>query len=373
MRIKVLFDELIPSWRNFMSLKSRIITLGKIKIGGGNPPVIQTMITTPLNNIEKAIDEAQFALDLGCRVVRTALKSENEVKSLKKLVNLFGGEIIADIHFDYRLAIMAIDSGVSGVRFNPGNVGGKERVKEIIDCAKRRPELAVRIGVNGGSLEKEILNKYNGVNWQGLVESSLSWADYLESELGFFNFKISAKSSSVPETIAACRKIREKSSAPLHVGITEAGGGKRGIIKGTAGISILLSEGLADTFRVSLTASIEEEIKTANMILKSLGILKNGADIISCPTCGRTHGTVIEYYDRLEKWFDDQKWWLKPELKVAVMGCEVNGPGEAGDADLGIALGKNCALYFEKGEVINKFNDQNEAFEYLLKRITEMW
>ena len=356
-----------------MKKRSREITLGKIKIGGGNPPVIQTMITTPLDNAVKAVDEAQFALDLGCRVVRTALKSEEEVKSLGKLVNSFGGEIIADIHFDYRLALLAIDAGVSGIRFNPGNAGGKERVKEIIEAAKKRPELAVRIGVNGGSLEREILAKYNGVTWEGLVESSLVWAQYLEKELGYFNFKISAKSSSVPETIAACRKIRESSEAPLHVGITEAGGGKRGIIKGTAGISILLSEGLVDTFRVSLTASIEEEIKTANMILKSLGILKNGADIISCPTCGRTHGSVIEYYDRLEKWFDEKKWWMKPPLKVAVMGCEVNGPGEAKEADLGIALGKNCALYFEKGEIINKFNDQNEAFEYLLKRIVEVW
>lgn len=356
-----------------MNKRSREITLGKMHIGGGNPPLIQTMITTPLDNAEKAVDEAQSALDLGCQVVRTAFKNDSEFKGLETLVRNFKGEIIADIHFDYRLALLAIDAGVSGIRFNPGNVGGKERVKEIIEAAKKRPELAVRIGVNGGSLEREILNKYKGVTWEGLVESSLFWADYLESELGYFNFKISAKSSSVPETVAACRKIRESSDAPLHVGITEAGGGKRGIIKGTAGISILLSEGLADTFRVSLTACIEEEIKTANMILKSLGILKNGADIISCPTCGRTHGSVIEYYDRLEKWFDEKKWWMKPPLKVAIMGCEVNGPGEAGEADLGIALGKNCALYFEKGEIINKFNNQNEAFEYLLKRILEVW
>lgn len=353
--------------------KSRVITLGKIKIGGDNPPVIQTMITTPLSNFEKALTEANTVLDLGCRVVRTAFKNADEEQNLKKLVENFQGEIIADIHFDYRLALMAIDAGVSGVRFNPGNVGGKERVKEIIDSAKRRPELAIRIGVNGGSLEKEILNKYNGVTSEGLVESSLLWADYIEHELGYRNFKISAKSSNVPETVAACRKIREMSDAPLHVGITEAGGGKRGIIKSTAGLAILLNEGLADTFRVSLTAPIVEEIQTANTILKSLGLIKNGADIISCPTCGRTHGTVFSYYDRLEKWFNEQIWWQKPALKVAVMGCEVNGPGEAKEADLGIALGKNCAIYFEKGSIINKFDDQNEAFEYLLKRIKEVW
>lgn len=353
--------------------KSRVITLGKIRIGGDNPPVIQTMITTPMNNFDKALAEANTAYELGCKVVRTAFKNGDEETSLKDLVKSFKGEIIADIHFDYRLALMAIDAGVSGVRFNPGNVGGKERVKEIIESAKKRPEMAIRIGVNGGSLEKEILNKYNGVTWKGLVESSLFWANYIEQELGYRNFKISAKSSSVPETIAACRMIREKSDAPLHVGITEAGGGKRGIIKSTAGLSILINEGLADTFRVSLTAPIVEEIRTANMILKSLGILKTGADIISCPTCGRTHGTVFSYYDKLEKWFDEQVWWLKPAIKVAVMGCEVNGPGEAREADLGIALGKNCALYFEKSEIINKFNDQDEAFEYLLKRISENW
>lgn len=353
--------------------KSRVITLGNILIGGDNPPVIQTMITTPLSDFDKALAEANTAYELGCKVVRTAFKNSDEEQSLKDLVKSFKGEIIADIHFDYRLALMAIDAGVSGVRFNPGNVGGKERVKEIIDSARKRPELAVRIGVNGGSLEREILNKYKCVTTEGLVESSLFWAHYIEHELGYRNFKISAKSSSVPETIAACRMIREKSDAPLHVGITEAGGGKRGIIKSTAGLAILISEGLADTFRVSLTASIVEEIQTANTILKSLGLLKNGADIISCPTCGRTHGAVIKYYDKLEKWFNEQKWWMKPALKVAVMGCEVNGPGEAKEADLGIALGKNCALYFEKGEIINKFNDQNEAFEHLLKRISENW
>ncbi|MGI6395572.1 MAG: flavodoxin-dependent (E)-4-hydroxy-3-methylbut-2-enyl-diphosphate synthase [bacterium] len=353
--------------------KSRVINLGKIKIGGGSPPVIQTMITTSLSNFDKALAEAQNAFNLGCKVVRTAFKSGDEAENLKKFVENFKGEIIADIHFDYRLALMAIDAGVSGVRFNPGNIGGKERVKEIIEKAKTRSNFAVRIGVNSGSLEKEILKKYNGVTTEGLVESSLFWADYLEKELGFKNFKISAKSSSVPETIAACQLIREKTDAPLHIGITEAGGGKRGIIKSTAGLSILLDKGLADTFRVSLTAPIEEEIKTGFSILKSLGLIENGADIISCPTCGRTHGAVFEYYNQLEKWFDEQVWWMKPALKVAVMGCEVNGPGEAKEADLGIALGKNSALYFEKGEVVKKFDSQDEAFEHLLKRISKIW
>ena len=239
----------------------------------------------------------------------------------------------------------------------------------MIEAAKKRPGTAVRIGVNGGSLEKDILQKYKGVTWEGLVESSLKWSQFFEKELGFSNFKISAKSSNVNETVAACRKIRESCDAPLHAGITEAGGGKRGIIKSTAGLAILLSEGLADTFRVSLTASIEEEIRTGYAILKSLDLIKNGIDIISCPTCGRTHGKIIEYYEKLEKLLNEQKWWLKPALKVAVMGCEVNGPGEAKAADIGIALGKNCALYFEKGKIVKKFSDQDEAFEYLKEKI----
>jgi len=353
--------------------KSRVITLGKVKIGGGNPPVIQTMITAPLTRKEAALAEADRALDLGCRVVRTAFKHIDELDGLNYLVANFKGEIIADIHFDYKLALAAIEAGVSGVRFNPGNVGGADKVDAIIEAAKKRPELAVRIGVNGGSLDKNILKKYGGVTWEGLVESSLFWANYLEKEHDFFNFKISAKASNVMETVAACRRIREGSDAPLHVGITEAGGGKHGIIKGTAGIAILLSEGLVDTFRVSLTAPIEEELRTANMILKSLGILKNGGEIVSCPTCGRTHGKVIEYYNRLEAWFDEEKWWMKPNLKVAVMGCEVNGPGEAREADLGIALGKDCALYFEKGEIVKKFDDQDEAFGFLTGKIKKMW
>jgi len=348
--------------------KSREITLGKIKIGGDNPPVIQTMITTPLNDFDKALAEADSAYDLGCCVVRTAFKDISELSSLEKLVNKFKGEIIADIHFDFRLALAAIEAGVSGIRINPGNIGGKERVAQVVESAKKRPEMCIRIGVNGGSLEKDILQKHGKVNWEGLVESSLRWADFIEKELGYCNFKISAKSTNVNETVSACRKIREKSDAPLHVGITEAGGGKRGIIKSTAGISVLLSEGLADTFRVSLTASIEEEIRTAYTILKSLDLINYGIDLISCPTCGRTHGSVIEYFNKFEKILDDGKWWLKPSLKVAIMGCEVNGPGEARDADLGIALGKDCALYFEKGEIVKKFKDQDEAFEFLVRK-----
>jgi (E)-4-hydroxy-3-methylbut-2-enyl-diphosphate synthase len=352
-----------------MKRKSREITLGKIKIGGDNPPVIQTMITTPLNNLDKAVKEAETAYEFGCKVVRTAYKKGDKEENLKKLIENFKGEIIADIHFDYKLAMSAIDAGVSGIRINPGNIGGKERVSEIIEAAKKRQELAIRIGVNGGSLEKDILEKHGEVNWEGLVESSLRWADFIENELGYKNFKISAKSSNVTETVLACRKIREHTDAPLHVGITEAGGGKRGIIKSSAGISVLLFEGLADTFRVSLTDTIEEEIKTGFNILKSLGLLENGIEIIGCPTCGRTHGEIIKYYNKLEKLLDEKKWWLLPKMKVALMGCEVNGPGEAKEADIGIALGNNCALYFEKGEIIRKFNNQDEAFEYLAKNM----
>lgn len=352
---------------------SREIRLGKIKIGGCIPPVIQTMITTPLESRKKALDEAMRAYDMGCKVVRTAYKNDSETADLKNFVKKFPGEVIADIHFNYKLALAAIDAGVSGIRINPGNIGGREKITEVIESAKKRPELAVRVGVNGGSLEKDIINKYGGVTPAGLAESTVRWVQFIENELKFFNFKISVKSNSVPDTIDSCRKVAAFTDAPFHAGITEAGGGMQGVIKSAVGIGLLFSEGLADTFRVSLTAPIEDEIKTGMYILKACGLLHGGAEIISCPTCGRTHGEIFKYFGRLEKWFDDQKWWLKPELKVALMGCEVNGPGEAREADIGIALGKDCALFMEHGDIIKKFGSQDEAFEFLLDRIPQVW
>ncbi len=353
--------------------QAREIRMGQIRIGGGLPPVIQTMITTPLIDPQAALTEALEAYNAGCPIVRTAVKNESELICLSQLTKDFPGELIADIHFNYKLALGAIACGVSGIRFNPGNIGGKERVKEVIEAAKQRPNLAVRIGVNGGSLEKDILEKYGEPNAAALAESSGRWAGYLEKELNYYNFKISVKSSSVPETIEACRLTAQFTDAPFHVGITEAGGGMQGRIKSAVGIGVLFYEGLVDTFRVSLTAPVVEEIKTGMHILKACGLLERGGEIVSCPTCGRTHGAMFDYYNRLERFFDEHQWWLKPKLKVAVMGCEVNGPGEAREADFGIALGNDSALLFKNGEIIEKFTNQNNAFETLLNMICEQW
>jgi len=353
--------------------KSRSIKLGRIEIGGANKPVLQTMITTPLSDYRKAISEADSVYNMGCPVVRTAFKSMDEAQNLEKFAANFAGEVIADIHFDYKLVLAAIDAGVSGIRINPGNIGGKERAYDVIEKAKKRPEMALRIGVNSGSLEKDIIAKYNGVTAAGLTESMKRWIDFIEKELDYKNFKISIKSSSVRETVESCKEIAKFTDAPFHVGITEAGAGIQGIVKSAMGIGILFHEGLVDTFRVSLTAPIKNEIITGFHILKAYDILDCGGEIISCPTCGRTHGTLFKYYNRLEEWFEEHEWWKKPLLKAAVMGCEVNGPGEAKEADLGIALGVNCALYFEKNKEPERFENQDKAFNHLISVISKKW
>ncbi len=352
---------------------SREIRLGESLIGGGRMPVIQTMLTTPLVDADAALAEADRVLAMGCRIVRTAVRCEAELLGLGQLAKDFRGDLIADIHFDHRLALAAIAAGVAGVRFNPGNIGGKERVKLIVEAARTRPDLALRIGVNAGSLEKDILEKHGGPTADALVESTRRWVEYLEQDLKYYNFKLSVKSHSVPETVAACQALAQFTDAPFHVGITEAGGGFGGRIKSAAGIAILFHEGLADTFRVSLTGPVEDEIVTGMHILKACGLLTAGGEIVSCPTCGRTHGTLFSYHDKLEKFFDEARWWLKPRLTVALMGCEVNGPGEAKEADLGVALGNGSALYFEKGALVQKFTDQDAAFNHLLSRIRSVW
>ncbi len=356
-----------------MPRKSRVIRLGRTLIGGGRPPVLQTMITAPLERFDDALAEANRAVEVGCRVVRTAVRNEDDARLLGRFVSAFTGDLIADIHFDHRLALIAIEAGVAGVRFNPGNIGGKDRVETIIKKARKRDDLAVRIGVNAGSLEKDILEKHGGPTAEALIESTRRWVTFLEQDLDYRNFKVSVKSHSVAETIAACRAVASFTDAPLHVGITEAGGGIGGRIKSAVGIGVLIHEGLVDTFRVSLTAPVEEEIVTGMHILKACGLLEGGGEIVSCPTCGRTHGALFSYYERLERFFDDARWWLRPKLTVALMGCEVNGPGEAKDADLGIALGHGSALYFEKGVLVKKFSDQNAAFAHLVERIRAAW
>lgn len=356
-----------------MKRVSRKIKLGSLTIGGGAVPILQTMITTPLEEYEKACREAERAYEMGCFVVRTAVRNRKEISFLEKLVSRFQGEIIADIHFSYSLALQAVESGVSGVRINPGNIGGREKIFKIIETLKKNKTTALRIGVNSGSLEKDILKKYEGPTVSAMVESVRKWVDFLENELGFMNFKISAKSSDVVDTINIYEKIAAFTDAPFHAGITEAGYGAGGIVKSSAGLGFLLLRGLADTFRVSLTAPLEDEIRTGYHLLRTFGYFSGGVNVISCPTCGRTHGTIFEYCHRLEKWLEEKNSFDKSGLTVAIMGCEVNGPGEASHADLGMAMGNKSALFFKKGKIEKKYNKQEEAFERLLSEILSSW
>lgn len=350
---------------------SRKIKLGKTIIGGNTQPVIQTMITTPLIRIDEAIKESLRAYSLGCNVVRTAFKEISELDNLKKLAKTFPGEIVADIHFDYRLAIAAVESGVTGVRINPGNIGSKERVAEVIKALSDKENVALRIGVNSGSMEKELQNM---PLHEAMIESVKKWTYFIEDKLGYKNFKISVKASDINETIKACNSIAKFTDAPFHAGITEAGGGIEGIIKSSAGLGILMNSGFADTFRVSLSDKIEKEVNTGFAILKSMGLLETGIDIVSCPTCGRTKGPVIAYRKKLSEILDnsEKSRWLRKPLKVAIMGCEVNGPGEASDANIGIAFGKGCAIMFENGKQTEKFSSQEEAFNVLIRKIEEL-
>lgn len=356
-----------------MTNKSRVIRLGDYEIGGDNPPRLQTMITTPLSNLPEAKEEVMRVWNMGCPIVRSAIRSISELDALAELANHFPGALIADIHYDYRLALGALETTVKGIRINPGNIGGKERVAAVVEKAKQQKDVAIRIGVNAGSLEADILAKHGGPTAEALVESTLRWTRFFEDELHFNNFKVSAKSSSVPATVKACLAIREQSNVPIHAGITEAGGGDGGIIKSAAGLAILFHNNLIDTFRVSLTAPVEEELRTGFHILKAMGKLNAGGEIISCPTCGRTHGALFSFAKELEELFDKWEWWKRPLLKVAVMGCEVNGPGEARDADIGMALGHGSALYFEDGEVAQRFHSHREAFNFLVKAVKKRW
>ncbi len=356
-----------------MTRKSREIKLGDYRIGGDNPPRLQTMITTPLTKIEEAKQEVSRVWEMGCPIVRSAVRSLSELDALAVLAEHFPGALIADIHYDYRLALGALDTKVKGIRINPGNIGGKDRVSRIVEKAAEQDDVAIRIGVNSGSLEADILRQYGGPTGNALVESTLRWVDFFEKELHFFNFKVSAKSSSVTESVRACTAIREASAVPIHAGITEAGGGTAGIIKSTAGMAILFHQNLVDTFRISVTAPVEEELRIGFHILKAMGQLSAGGEIISCPTCGRTHGAIFSFAKELEQLFDQWEWWKRPILKVAVMGCEVNGPGEAKDADIGIALGHGTALYFENGAVVSRFRSHRQAFEQLVETVKQRW
>jgi (E)-4-hydroxy-3-methylbut-2-enyl-diphosphate synthase len=341
---------------------TKTIYVGKVPIGGENPIVVQSMTKTDTADVESTLRQIKSLEALGCEIIRLAVPDMNAAKSLAKIKKSIRIPMIADIHFNWRLALKAIEQGVDGLRINPGNIGAKWKTKEVVTAAKERG-IPIRIGVNAGSLEKELLKKYGHPKPEALVESAGRHIQILE-ELNFTNIKVSLKASGVLKTVEAYRLFSERYNYPLHIGISEAGPPSRGIIKSSVGLGILLSEGIGDTIRVSLTAEPEEEVRVAYEILKSLGLRKKGIDIISCPTCGRCRIDLKGLTAEVEYRFKD----IDKPITIAVMGCVVNGPGEAREADFGIAGGKGRGILFKKGKILRTVKE-DELLDALLKEI----
>lgn len=342
--------------------KTQQIAVGGVKIGGLAPVVVQSMTNTRTQDIKATILQIKRLQDAGCEIVRVAVPDGEAAAAIKVIKKEISIPLIADIHFDYRLALSAIRSGADGLRLNPGNIGGSKRVKAVADEARSR-NIPIRIGVNSGSVEKDILKKYKAPVPEAMVESALRHIELLKS-FDFHQIKVSIKASDVARTVTAYRLLSQKTDLPLHVGVTEAGGLYPGIVKSSIGIGHLLAEGIGDTIRVSLTRDPVEEVRVGFEILKALGLRQQGLDIISCPTCGRCQINLFEIVEQVEK-----ALLLKPiPLKVAIMGCVVNGPGEAREADIGIAGGDGVGILFKKGKVIKKI-PQSQLVKALLEEI----
>lgn len=344
---------------------TRKIKVGNIFVGGDAPITVQSMTNTDTRNIEATVDQIKRLQIAGCDIIRCAVPDMEASDALKKITNQINIPLVADIHFDYRLAINAINNGVSALRINPGNIGSMERVKMVAEHALDKG-IPIRIGVNSGSLEKELLTKYGRVCPEALVESALRHVEILE-KVNFKDIVISIKSSDVMQMIESYRLISKQVDYPLHIGVTEAGTTWRGTIKSSVGIGTLLAEGIGDTIRVSLTDDPAEEVKVGKEILKSLGIIKQGITFVSCPTCGRTQINLIKLAQTIEDKLKD----LDKDIKVAVMGCVVNGPGEAREADIGIAGGNGEGLIFRKGEIIRKVKE-DQLVEALMEELEKM-
>lgn len=343
---------------------SRVVKVGNLLIGGGNPVVIQSMTNTTTSNVEATVAQIKKLESAGCQMVRMTINNEEAAKAIgeiKKRVNI---PLCADIHFDYKLALLAIENGIDKLRINPGNIGSDENIKAVVEKAKER-NIPIRIGVNSGSIEKHILEKYGKPTADGMVESAMYHINLLEKN-GFEDIVISLKASNVKMMLDAYRKISKLVDYPLHLGVTEAGTAFQGTVKSAIGIGSLLVDGIGDTIRVSLTEDPVEEIKVAKEILKVLGLIDAGVEIVSCPTCGRTEIDLIGLAKKVEKEFENEK----RKIKIAVMGCVVNGPGEAREADYGVAGGKGVGVLFKKGQVVKKV-DESEILIELKKLIME--
>lgn len=345
--------------------RSRRVKVGNIYIGGGEKITVQSMLNTPASDIEGSVKQAVELEKAGCEIIRAAVPDMAAVKLIEKLKENLTVPVVADIHFDYRLALASLEAGVDKIRINPGNIGSMERVMAVANACKAK-QVPIRIGVNSGSLEKELLQKYGSPCAEALAESAMKHISMLE-QCDFNDIIISIKSSSVSTMIDAYRLVAAKCDYPLHLGVTEAGTHNMALIKSSIGIGSLLLDGIGDTIRVSMTDDPVNEVSAANGILKAIGLKTDCPDIVSCPTCGRTKINLIALANEVESRLSG----CKKNIKVAVMGCAVNGPGEAREADIGIAGGDGCALIFKKGEIICKV-PENEALDRLLEEIEKL-
>ncbi len=331
---------------------TKIIHIGDRVIGGGNPILIQSMTNVPTEDVDACVKQIHRLEEAGCEIIRCTVPNAEAAAALSQIKKQIHIPLVADIHFDYKMAIAAIENGADKIRINPGNIGGKEKLSEVVKVAKER-NIPIRVGVNSGSLEKDLVSKYNGVTAQGIVESALDKVHMIE-DCGYDNMVISIKSSDVMMCVEAHKLIAPQTMYPLHVGITESGTITSGNIKSAVGLGLILGEGIGDTIRVSLTGDPVEEIKSAKLILKTLGLRKGGIEVVSCPTCGRTKIDLIGLANRVETMVAG----IPLDIKLAVMGCAVNGPGEAKEADIGIAGGIGEGLLIKKGEIIRKVPEE---------------
>ncbi len=344
---------------------TKIVDIGGVKIGGKHPVAIQSMCNTKTDDVEATVAQIHALEDAGCQIIRVAVPDMEAARAIKEIKKQIHIPLVGDIHFDYRLALAAIENGVDKIRINPGNIGSMERIKAVVDAAKER-NIPIRVGVNSGSLEKHIIEKYGCVTAEGIVESALDKVHIIE-DLGYDNLVISIKSSDVMMCVRGHELIAQQTNYPLHVGITESGTLTSGNIKSAVGLGIMLYEGIGNTIRVSLTGDPLEEIKSAKLILKTLGLRKGGIEVVSCPTCGRTCIDLIGLANQVENMV--QSYDL--DIKVAVMGCAVNGPGEAREADVGIAGGKGEGLLIKKGRIVKKLPES--ALLNVLKDELDHW
>lgn len=344
---------------------TKVINIGGVQIGGGNFIKIQSMTNTPTEDVAATVKQILQLEEAGCEIIRCTVPNKQAAEAIREIKKKIHIPLVADIHFDYRMAIAAIENGADKIRINPGNIGGKDKLALVVDKAKEF-NVPIRVGVNSGSLEKELVEKYHGVTAEGIVESALDKVHMIEEE-GYDNIVISIKSSDVLMCVKAHELIASKTKYPLHVGITEAGTVYSGNIKSSIGLALILGQGIGDTIRVSLTGEPVEEIKSAKLILRTLGLRKGGIEVVSCPTCGRTKIDMITLANQVETLVTNYDL----DIKVAVMGCAVNGPGEAKEADLGVAGGNGEGLLFKKGEIVRKMPEEQLIFA--LKEELEHW